>query len=276
MRGRLIVICHCQAKPQAKLFNQGLSYSTLNTARSALSPIIVLEGGECFGNNLIVARFMKGVFESRKPQPKYSTNWDVSIVLKQLSTLYPNDTLPLKELTHKVLMLSLLVSSQQGQSVHYLDLQHITTEEEKYTFDIVEHIKSSSPSNPHTRFVISRYEPDVTICPLACLKAYITNTKALRNDETKLFISYVRPHKHVSRDKISKWTKDTLKLCGVDTMVFAAHSTRSASVSKVKEKDVPVHKIMAKAGWKSTETFRKYYNKPVIQENALSSTVLSQ
>ena len=71
------------------LFNQGLSYSTLNTARSALCTIIVMEGGECFGNNPIVARFIKGIFESRKPQPKYSTIWDVSIVLKHLSTLYP-------------------------------------------------------------------------------------------------------------------------------------------------------------------------------------------
>lgn len=259
-----------------RLFNQGLSYSTLNTARSALSTIIIMEGGECFGTNQIVARFMKGVFESRKPKPKYTTIWDVSVVLKHLSTLYPNDTLSLKDLTHKVLMLILLVSSQRGQSVHYLDLQHITMEEDKYSFDIVEYLKTSSPSNPYTRIDIARYEPDITICPLACLKAYITKTKALRNDETKLFVSYVRPHKPVSRDTISRWTKDTLKLCGVDTKVFAAHSTRSASVSKAKEKDVPVHEIMAKAGWKSAETFRKYYNKPVIQENSLASAVLGQ
>ena len=59
------------------LFNQGFSYSTLNTARSALNTIIFMEGGECFGNNPIVARFMKSVFESRKPQPKYNTIWDV-------------------------------------------------------------------------------------------------------------------------------------------------------------------------------------------------------
>lgn len=86
----------------------------------------------------------------------------------------------------------------------------------------------------------------------------------------------VRPHQPVSQDTISRWTKDTLTLCGVDIKVFAAHSTRSASVSKAKEKEVPVHEIMAKAGWKSAKTFRKYYNKPVIQENSLSSTVLDQ
>ncbi|CAH3188608.1 unnamed protein product, partial [Porites lobata] len=34
-----------------RLFNQGLSYSALNTARSALSAIIITEGGESFGTN---------------------------------------------------------------------------------------------------------------------------------------------------------------------------------------------------------------------------------
>ena len=116
------------------------------------------------------------------------------------------------------------------------------------------------PPEAH-RIDIAAYEPDSTLCPLSCLKAYINKTKDLRNNETNLFISYVRPHKPVSRDTISRWTKETLRLCGIDTKVFTAHSTRSASVSKANEKDVPVHE----AGWKSAETFRKYYNKPVLK-----------
>ena len=258
------------------LFNQGLSYSTLNTARSALSTIVTIDGGESFGSNHIVTRFMKGVFESRRPKPKYDKIWDVSVVLKHLSSLYPNEKLSLKDLTHKVLMLILLVSSQRGQSIHYLDLQHLNMDEDNYSFDVAEHIKTSTPRSPYTRIDIAAYEPDSTICPLSCLKAYINKTKDLRNDETKLFLSYVRPHKPVSRDTISRWTKETLRRCGIDTKVFTAHSTRSASVSKANEKDVPVHEIMAKAGWKSAETFRKYYNKPVIQGNRVASTILDQ
>ena len=173
-------------------------------------------------------------------------------------------------------MLILLVSSQPRQSIHYLELKCLTMEEDTYSFDVAEHIKTSTPRSPHTRIDIAAYEPDSTICPLTCLKAYINKTKALRNNETKLFISYVRPHKAVSRDTVSRWTKDTLRLCGIDTKVFTAHSTRSASVSKANEKDVPVHEIMAKAGWKSAETFRKYYNKPVIQGNSLASAILDQ
>ena len=198
------------------------------------------------------------------------------MVLKHLSSLYPNVKLPLKDLTHKVLILILLVSSQGGQSIHYLDLQHLTMEENTYTFDVAEHIKNSTPRGPHTKIDIAAYEPDSTICPLSCLKAYINKTKALRNNETKLFVNYVRPHKAVSRDTVSRWTKDTLRLCGIDTKVFMAHSTTSASVSKAHGKDVPVHEIMAKAGWRSAETFCKYYNKPVIQGDSLASAILDQ
>ena len=75
---------------------------------------------------------------------------------------------------------------------------------------------------------------------------------------------------------ISRWTEETLRLCGIVTEVFTANSTRSASVSKANEKDVPVHEIMAKAGWKSAEAFRKYYNKPVLQGNRLASAILDQ
>ena len=160
------------------------------------------------------------------------------MVLKHLSSLYPNKELSLKDLIHKVLMQILLVSSQRGQSIHYLDLQHLTMKENTYSFDVAEHIESSTPRS--RRIDIAAYEPDSTICPLTCLKAYINKTKALRSSETKLFVSYVRPHKAVPRDTVSRWTKDTLRLCGIDTKVFTAHSTRSASFSKANEKDVPV------------------------------------
>lgn len=76
------------------LYNKGLSYSTLNTARLAISTIVKIEGSD-FGTNPVVTRFMKGVFETRLPTPKYNSIWDVSTVLKHLTKCYPNGTLSL-------------------------------------------------------------------------------------------------------------------------------------------------------------------------------------
>ena len=78
------------------LYNHGLSYSTINTAISALLSILKIEGPNRFGSHPLVMRFLKGVYETRKPQPKYTTIWDVATVLKHLKTLWPLQHLSLK------------------------------------------------------------------------------------------------------------------------------------------------------------------------------------
>jgi len=218
---------------------------------------------------------MKGVFETRLPTPKYNSIWDISTVFKHLTKYYPNGMLLLKDLTLKVLVLLLLVSGQRGQSIHPLDLQHMKMEEDLCSFDVLQHTKTSRPGAPYTRIEIARYSPDPTICPYSCLKEYIHHTQKLRGTETVLFISYVKSYKPVSRDTISRWTKATLKTCGIDTTIFAAHSTRAASVSKACAKAVPIHEIIAKAGWRSAQTFYRHYFKPVIEEDSIVSVLLS-
>ena len=92
------------------LHNKGLSYSTISTARSTLSNVIV--SGECenFGNHSLVSRFMKSVFLLDKPMPKYDCTCDVSVVLKYLETLYPHSDITLENLTLKLVTITLLVS----------------------------------------------------------------------------------------------------------------------------------------------------------------------
>ena len=54
------------------LHNQGLCYSSINTARSALSPILTINNCGNFGSHPLVTRFMKGIYELNKSQPKYT------------------------------------------------------------------------------------------------------------------------------------------------------------------------------------------------------------
>ena len=49
-------------------YQRGLSYSALNTIRSALSTVI-FPTDQSFGSHPLVTRFMKGVFESRPSLP---------------------------------------------------------------------------------------------------------------------------------------------------------------------------------------------------------------
>jgi len=76
---------------------------------------------------------LKGVFQSRPPNPKYAEVWDIQVVLAYLATLHPVESLTLKELTLKLVMLLLLVSGQRGQTyTHLLDINHMFVSDDKY------------------------------------------------------------------------------------------------------------------------------------------------
>lgn len=99
------------------LYEANASYSTLNTARSALSTIITLPGNISVGNHPLVARFLKGVFQIRPAMPRYKQIWDIDIVLNYLRTASPATKLSLKDLTCKVTMLLMLLSGQRIQTI---------------------------------------------------------------------------------------------------------------------------------------------------------------
>eukprot|EP00794_Sanderia_malayensis_P013066 gene13066-14411_t len=48
--------------------------------------------------------------------------------------------------------------------------------------------------------------------------------------------------------------------------VFTAHSFRSAASPAAKSPNVPIDKIMAIAGWQSSETFREFLDKAIIAD----------
>ena len=68
-----------------------------------------------------------------------------------------------------------------------------------------------------------------------------------------------------------------LENSGIDSPKFSAHGTRAAAASRAKQKDVPLDVILAHVGWRSAETFRKCFDKPVIPaNNIMASAILSQ
>ena len=96
------------------LVNNGLSYSSLNTARSALSAILPSIDGIPVEQHPLVIRFLKGVFESHPGMPHYTAVWDVNQVLDHLKTLYPVNKISLESLTLKPTMLLAVVTAQCG------------------------------------------------------------------------------------------------------------------------------------------------------------------
>jgi hypothetical protein len=81
-----------------------LSYSSINSARSALSCFIYIDNFPV-GKHPIVCRFLKGAFERKPPANEHYAIWDVQAVLAYLKKFTPNSGLSLKKLSHKLTML---------------------------------------------------------------------------------------------------------------------------------------------------------------------------
>ena len=247
----------------SECYEKRKSYSTINTFLSALSSSLYPINGIAIGSHPLITRLLKGIYNLRIPTPRYSTTWDVTTVTIYLKTLFSLAQLSLKNLTLKTVMLRSLSSAQRERTLFALKLNNQRVSDTCLTFIITERLKTSKPG----KSIEVRFEclpDDPKICPKCNLAEYILRTEALRgsnSDErvSKLFISYVKPHKHVSTDTLARWIKSILKVSGIDTSVFKAHSVRSASTSHAYARGIPIAEILRTADWSNEKTFRKYY-----------------
>ena len=86
---------------------------------------LTLDRGNTVGTHPLISRFMKGVYTLGPPVPRYEYTWDVHIVFDYFRKLAPADSLNLKNLTLKLVMLIALVSAQRSQTIHKLSLDNM-------------------------------------------------------------------------------------------------------------------------------------------------------
>lgn len=261
------------------LYDEGLSYSSINSARCALSAILEspVSAYSTFGEHPDVKRFMKGIFQSRPPLPRYCKTWDVNLVLQYIGSMGNSQELSLKDLTLKLVMLVALTTAQRGQSLHLLDTQNMVQEETAYTFMLNSNLKQSKPGRSTSELVIklNAYPHDRNLCVVNACSVYLERTKLLRGSESRLFITHQKPHKTASRDTIRRWIQQMMIKAGIDINVYKPHSVRSAAASKAKAANASLVEIMQTAGWSSAATFAKFYDREIEQSSSFADSVLS-
>ncbi|CAG2216852.1 unnamed protein product [Mytilus edulis] len=248
------------------LYESGVGYSSINTARSALSSYLTLGKTLPIGQWPLVKRFLRGVYNKRPMFPRYQQTWDVNVVLEFLITLSPVKLLSLRCLTLKLVMLLALVTGQRIQTLHCVDLDFMKITKDNVVIEINEVLKTSKPGKHLSPICLPAFVDDTRLCIVTVLNAYIERTSAIRTSQ-KLFVTFVKPYHHPTKSTISNWIKLVLKLAGVNTSVFKTHSTRGASTSAALRAGVSVNSILKSAGWTNESTFRQFYNRPVtVQE----------
>ena len=109
----------------SNLYDQGLSYSAINSAKSALSHIILIPPHTKLSDHLLISQYDKGVFNLRPPRPKLQFVWDVEIVFSYLEEKGSNNILPDKILSQKLLILLLLLGGQRMNTVFNFEVNNV-------------------------------------------------------------------------------------------------------------------------------------------------------
>lgn len=252
-------------------FQNGASYGTINTARSALSLLI----GPKVGTDDRLKRFMKGVFRSNPPAPKYDMTWDPGLVLNYLSNYYPHEDLSLESLTKKMVMLLALTTGHRVQTLSLIHLSNMRITNTAIDIFIPDVIKTTKKGAIQPTLHLKNFDMRKEICPVSCLRDYIDKTKPIRKDNDKLILSFKKPHKAATTQTLSRWIKLILKEAGIDVTIFTAHSTRHASTSAANRSGISVDVIRKTAGWsQNSAVFARHYNRPVHQDPTQFSTAI--
>lgn len=260
------------------LYDNGLSYSTINTARSAISTISSLLSNTCtqIGSHPLVSRFMKGVHNKRPALPRYSHTWDPDAVLIKLEQV-EYDVKSLTMFTKKVAFLLTLLAGQRVSTIGNLKVEDIHLGTEKVTILVTDLVKQTKPGNHQRPLSFHRFTARPNLCMYSLLSKYIEITRPLRSgtgDTANLFITTVPPHHNARLNTISNWIRSVLQDNGLNN--YGPHSLRSAATSKWSRAAAPVDDIMRAAGWKRESTFRRFYNRPLEKETKLDHIILTE
>jgi site-specific recombinase XerD len=177
-------------------------------------------------------------------------------------------------LSMKCAMLIALTTGQRMQTLAHLNLQYMVVSTSKITFMVRHPLKTSKPGKSTCVEIFKYSENRPNICPYTCLQKYLEVTKDLRCNDS-LFISYLKPHKLVGTQSLSRWITTILKHSGIDTK-YGSHSVRHAASSRAAMGRVPIDCILSTVGWTNERVFAKFYRREVTEENSqFTAAVLS-
>ena len=100
-------------------------------------------------------------------------------------------------------------------------------------------------------------------CPMSTLTDYVKRTPPYANGERKLFISSIKPHKAVTSSSIARGLQLFLEKAGINSSLFAAHSTREALASAAFRAGITTSYILKAANWSWESVFETLYHKEI-------------
>ena len=161
-----------------------------------------------------IRRLLKGVFNLRPPVARYTSIWDVNLVLDYLCAMV---TETLKDLSMKLATLLMILSGNRVNMLTHFNISNMYITQQECTFTFEHVLKTTRPGFNAEPMVFRAYPQCPQLCPVNTIWKYLMFRNQLTNDN-QLFIS-TKPNKGVHRgvtssDTIARWVKDMLGLAG--------------------------------------------------------------
>ena len=177
------------------------------------------------GQHPAITRALKGAYHSRPLLPRYSSFWDVGLVVNYLKELGSNEELSLRQLTLKTLMLMALTRPSRSTDLSSLDIQARSYVSNGVVFKATHLSKQSRSLRPIADFLFPAFQEDTTICPVTALKAYEVRTDQFRHSssgefKSKLFLFWIGQHNPVTSSTIARWLRTCMSEAGIDIRYF--------------------------------------------------------
>lgn len=244
---------------------EGLAYRTILVHKSVVSTLCAAEDSSRLSSNVLVKQILKSISNSKiRVRPDQSV-WDTGSLISWLSNNVVNSE-SLYEVSRRCAILLLLCS---GRRVH--DLTLLSISESLFVINVedgsvilwpIYGSKTDSESYIQSGWKLFSNVENPNLDPVLWVKKLLSlgNNRREEANIQNLFVTARGTAKAASRTIIAGWVKSVLKDAGVDA---TPGSVRSAVASRGWLDREPVDKIMARANWRSENTFIKFYRKEV-------------
>ena len=190
-----------------ELFQEGYSYSSLNSYRSAISSVHTRIEGLPVGQHPVVRRILKGAYNIKIPKPRYKSTWRVSQVVTWLDSRQSKD-LSLLELSVKAVTLCVLTRPCRSVELASMDCTSFRLTPEGAVLLPLTPPKQCRAGNPMKEYFFPMFKENTNICPASVLELYIQRTAQHRVEECKeFFITSEKPHRPATSATIARWIK---------------------------------------------------------------------
>ena len=145
-----------------ELFNLGVSYSVLTSAKSAAAHVLKMKCQHLSQHSSVI-KYFKGSFNLRLSLTQTSFVWDVQIMFEYFRSLGDSRQISDKRLSQKLLILLLLLGGQRLNSVFHFTIDRMIISSTSVTFSPEHVLKHSKPGRKLDVFEYRAYS-DPNLC----------------------------------------------------------------------------------------------------------------